>query len=358
MIDHSAMSPWTSPLLIIPLLAFIVSFLLQAASLSLFPRLGLLDFPARYRLTRSPIPYPTGILAVAIFLIFFMVLNQLTMENTGLIVGILILAVSCFSDDRSPFSPRVRFGIQMIAAIVIVLCGIRIDAITNPLPGLLGQDSSIVLQHGWLLVLSSGFTMMWLLFTINALNWFDGIPGQVSTLSVIGFITIGCLALSARVDQPALALLSFLLAGIAAGVLCFDLSPPRVLMGDTGAMFFGLMIGVLTIYSGGKVATAFLVLGVPLIDVLFVIVRRLHRGQSPLRGNQDDQHLHHRLLKKGWSPRQIIALTAGIGALFGITALFLSTGGKVIAGVLLFLVMLGLSWYSGKNDQVSRINHQ
>ena len=117
-------------------------------------------------------------------------------------------------------------------------------------------------------------------------------------------------------------------------------------MGDTGAMFFGLMLGVLTIYAGGKVATAFLVLGVPLIDVLFVVIRRLAKRTSPLKGNASNEHLHHRLLAKKWSERKIIVLTAGLGTLFGISALFLTTNGKIVAVAVLGIVMLGLSRYS------------
>ena len=340
--------PVSTPLLITPLLAFGISVIVHAVALQVFPRVGLLDFPERYGLSRSPIPYPTGILAVAIFVLLFGVLSEFSTDNTSLMAGILILATTSFIDDRAPLPPVLRFSVQAFVAILLVSGGIRIDAVTNPLPGVLSDASSLVLNSGWALALSAVFTVVWLLFTINALNWFDGIPGQVSMLSVIAFLTIGFLAVSDRVNQPSLALLAFILAGIALGALLFDFPPPKLLMGDTGAMFFGLMIGVLTISSGGKVATAFLVLGVPLIDVLFVIVRRLRSGQAPWKGNATDQHLHHRLLNKGFSPRQVILLTAAIGAAFGITALFLSTGGKVIAGVLLFLVMVGLSWYSEK----------
>ncbi len=340
--------PVSTPLLITPLLAFGISVIVHAVALQVFPRVGLLDFPERYGLSRTPIPYPTGILAVAAFLLLLSIRSEFSTENTSLMAGILILATTSFIDDRAPLSPILRFSVQAFVAILLVSGGIRIDAVTNPLPGVLSDASSLVLSSGWALALSAVFTVVWLLFTINALNWFDGIPGQVSMLSVIAFLTIGFLAVSDRVNQPSLALLAFILAGIALGALLFDFPPPKLLMGDTGAMFFGLMIGVLTISSGGKVATAFLVLGVPLIDVLFVIVRRLRSGQAPWKGNATDQHLHHRLLNKGFSPRQVILLTAAIGAAFGITALFLSTGGKVIAGVLLFLVMVGLSWYSEK----------
>ena len=194
--------------------------------------------------------------------------------------------------------------------------------------------------------------MAWIILTINALNWFDGIPGQVSTLSIIGFLTIGFLALL-RLGQADVALIAFTLATIAFGSFLFEFPVPRVVAGDTGTMFFGLMLGILTIYAGGKVATAFLVLGFPIIDSFIVITRRLLRGVSPLRGN-DGEHLHHRLLAIGWSPTGVIALSACIGAVFGITALFVGTRGKVLAALLLLFFMLGLSWYCDKHRTRNR----
>lgn len=334
------------PVVSLPLAAFVATLILHFAALKMFPVLGLLDFPKRYGLDRAPIPYPTGVFPVAVFVIFFVMLEPLNLENIAIISGIVLLATACMTDDRTPLHPAPRIIIQTLIAGLIVLGGVRIDAVTNPLPGVLGAAGSITLDSGLALALSIAFTILWLLFTINAINWFDGIPGQVSTISTIAFVTIGFLAISERVNQPTLALLAFILAGISLAALLFDFPPPKVLMGDTGAMFFGLMVGILTVYSGGKVATAFLVLGVPLIDLLFVVIRRLRRGQFPWQGNATDQHLHHRLLGKGWSPRKIIALTAGIGAAFGVTALFLDTWEKACAGLLLFLVMLGLSIYS------------
>ncbi|MBI2117928.1 undecaprenyl/decaprenyl-phosphate alpha-N-acetylglucosaminyl 1-phosphate transferase, partial [Candidatus Peregrinibacteria bacterium] len=158
------------------------------------------------------------------------------------------------------------------------------------------------------------FTILWLGLAMNALNWFDGIPGQVSSLSSLGFTVIGLLALSARVNQPQVALLAFILAGIAAACLLFDFpftlslsKGPLALMGDTGAMFFGLMLAVLTIYAGGKVATAFLAFGVPFTDCLVVIARRIVAGRSPFSSGTQSEHLHHRLLARGWSEQKIIS---------------------------------------------------
>lgn len=339
------MPEFTSPLVLLPFLAFVVSVTLHGAALRIFPRLGLLDFPERYGLSRPRIPYPTGVILVGLFAVFFLVLQPLTTENAALLSGIALLAACCMIDDRNPLHPAVRFSVQTAAALLLLAGGIRIDAVTNPLPGILGADTSLVLNAGWPLVLSAVFTVLWLLFTINALNWFDGIGGQVSVLSVIGFLMLGLLAYF-RNGEVETAQIAFVLAGIAAAGAAFDFPPATLLLGDTGSMFFGLMLGVLGIYSGGKVATVFLALGIPLLDAAFVIVRRLARGTSPLRGGRD--HLHHLLLDKGWSERKIIMLMAVVGTLFGGTALFMSTAQKGVAFVVLLLLMLAVTKYASK----------
>lgn len=342
-----------TPLLTTPLLALLVSLAVHAAALKIFPRLGLLDFPERYGYARARIPYPVGIVTVALFLIFFLILTRWNVQSGMTALAVLMLGITSFIDDRKPLPPLLRIVVQIIVAFLIFLGGARIYSFTNPLEGILGGpiiklDTPAITStlFGSLPLLSALFTVFWIGLTINALNWFDGIPGQVTTLSTIGFLTIGLLSFSGRVDQPGLALLALTLAGISAGCLFFDLQPGKMLIGDTGAMFFGLMLGLLTIYSGGKVATAFLVLGVPLLDLAIVIVRRILKKKSPLKGDARDEHLHHRLLLKGWNHGSIIALTAGIGTVFGVSALFMDTAQKFGAAILLFLLMLMLSVYS------------
>ncbi len=339
--------------LLIPAAALMLSLIVHAVALKVFPRLGLLDFPERYGFTRARIPYPVGIVSVLLFLAFFLFLSRWNIQTVMTALAVLLLGITSFIDDRKPLPPLLRIVIQILAALLIFLGGARIYSFTNPLEGMFGGpviklDAPAVTTalFGTLPLLSALFTVFWIGLTINALNWFDGIPGQVTTLSTIGFLTIGLLSLSSRVNQPALALLALTLAGISAGALFFDLQPGKMLIGDTGAMFFGLMLGLLTIYSGGKVATAFLVLGVPLLDLAIVIVRRIVKGKNPIRGDARDEHLHHRLLLKGWSRGSIIALTAGIGTVFGISALFMDTAQKFMAAVLLFVLMLMLSLYS------------
>ncbi|MBU0766207.1 undecaprenyl/decaprenyl-phosphate alpha-N-acetylglucosaminyl 1-phosphate transferase [Patescibacteria group bacterium] len=341
-------------LFLFPILAFVCCVILHLFALKVFPKWNLLDFPKRYGLTRKSIPYPTGILAIITFLFFFIFLEQTTGQSIGVVFAIAILGIYSLVDDRRPLPSWMRLVIQIIIAFIIFATGSRIYTITNPLDGMFGLGELIKLDTFDIMTVGFGplpfwsgiFTIMWLGLTINALNWFDGIPGQVSALSTIGFLTIGFLSLSERVNQPELAMLAFVLTGIALACLLFDMPPPRVLMGDTGAMFFGLMLGVLTLYAGGKVATAFLVLGVPLIDSGLVITQRILKGTSPFKGTIKGEHLHHRLQEKGWSDRQIILLTAVLGSLFGITALFLSTQEKFIAAVVLLLIMVGLRVYS------------
>ncbi len=329
-------------------LACLVSVGLHLCALKIFPLLGLLDFPERYGHKRERLPYPTGVIPLISFLLVFASVTPWSFQTVGLVSSICLLGIISFVDDRYRLPSWLRLITQAIAAFLIFATGSRIYTITNPLGGIIKLDTIDILTNffGPLPFWSGVFTIFWLMLTINALNWFDGIPGQVSTLSLIGFLTIGFLSLSERVNQPELALIAFVLAGISLGCFLFDIPPNAVLMGDTGAMFFGLLLGVLTIYSGGKVATAFLVLGVPLIDVFIVIARRIFKRDSIFRGNATNEHLHHRLLAKGWTAGQIITLTACIGSLFGITALFLSTQGKFFAALLLFAVMFVLSYYS------------
>lgn len=343
-------------LLVLPLLTFTLCVLLHLAALRLFPRWGLLDFPERYGLHRPRLPYPTGIIAIFTFLLLFLSFFPWSTQNTGLVAGILLLGIVSFIDDRTPLPPSLRLLVQIAVAIIIFATGSRIYTITNPIEFLTGipylkLDSINIfpqfsIPFGPLPLLAGLFTILWLGLAMNALNWFDGIPGQVSSLSGLGFTIIGLLALSSRVNQPHVALLAFVLAGIAAACFLFDFPPPRSLMGDTGAMFFGLMLGILTIYAGGKVATAFLAFGVPFTDCLIVIARRIIAGRSPLCGSMTGEHLHHRLLAQGWSPKKIIFLNLFLGSIFGITALFLNTLGKFLTGIILFGIMLGLSRYT------------
>jgi UDP-GlcNAc:undecaprenyl-phosphate GlcNAc-1-phosphate transferase len=333
--------------------AFGLTFVLHVLALRFFPRWGFLDFPERYGLQRARLPYPTGILAPVVFLVCLLWREQASVQVLGLACGVVLLATCSFVDDRRRLSPGLRLGVQLSLGVLLFVTGTRLYSLTNPVAGLLG--GAVLPLDTWVfewpgvaaLPLWSGlFTIGWIGLTTNALNWFDGIPGQTSAVSALGFLTIGLLSLSARVNQPEIAVLALVLSAIACACLCFDFPPPRVVTGDSGAMFFGFLLGVLTIYAGGKVATAFLAFGVPLTDALVVGGLRVAAGRSPFRGSAAGEHLHHLLLAHGWTPRQIVIGTTLLGVAFGGTALFLSTVEKFLAALGLLVVLLGLHlWY-------------
>lgn len=360
----------TPPLLIPPLLALTASVIAHALALKLFPRIGLLDFPERYGLTRARIPYPAGVVSVGLFvgLSPWILASWSDKQAIGLLAGVILLSLVCFRDDIRRLPPWTRAGIQLLIALILFSTGTRIYSLTNPLDAFMPNVPYIPLDQwtltvpwlGTLPLLSGVFTIVWIGLTVNALNWFDGITGQVSLLAVIGFLTIGFLSIqngfdgtqdpALRAAQGQVALLSFVLAGIAAGAAVFDFPPGKMLLGDTGAMFFGLMLGVVTIYAGGKVATAFLVLGVPLVDSILVGMQRLASGKSIAQGSMGGEHLHHLLLANGWSKRGVVLLTAGLGTAFGLTALFLNTEGKAIAAAVLVIVMVTIRSFARRHS--------
>ncbi|HRH93464.1 MAG TPA: MraY family glycosyltransferase [Candidatus Peribacteria bacterium] len=339
-----------SPLFVLPAAALLLTFFGHLAALKVFPKLGLLDFPERYGHKRARLPYPTGIIASLTFAVLFAIAVPLHGVELGVLIGILSLAIMNLIDDRSPLPFRLRLSVQLVVCVLIFAAGTRIYTITNPFGGLLKLDTVDMPGgvFGPLPLFSGIFTVGWLLLTINAMNWFDGIPGQVSILSTIGFTMLGLLALL-RNGQPEVAMIAFTLAAIALACCCFDFPPGKVLMGDSGSMFFGLMLGVLGVYQGGKVATAFLAIGIPLIDAAFVIVSRMLRGSSPFKGGRD--HLHHLLLARGWSARSVVLFTAVISTAFGASALYMNTAQKGIAAVALLVVVTAVSVYAKRKTR-------
>ncbi len=150
------------------------------------------------------------------------------------------------------------------------------------------------------------------------------------------------LSISDKVDQPEVAILAIIVAMIALAFWFFDFYPPKIIIGDSGSMFFGLLLAVLAIFSGGKIATAFLILGFPIMDAIYVVIHRLYNKQAPWKGGEWDKHrkavhLHHRLLDFGLTERQVLCCIYALAASFGISALFLDTQGKFWAIVIMLL---------------------
>ncbi|MBN1258931.1 undecaprenyl/decaprenyl-phosphate alpha-N-acetylglucosaminyl 1-phosphate transferase, partial [Candidatus Peregrinibacteria bacterium] len=229
---------------------------------------------------------------------------------------------------------------------VMVIVGIGVNTITNPFGGYIPLDQyKFLIQFGditvTIMALSGLFTIAWIVLIVNTMNWMDGIPGMTSGITVIGGLTLFFLSISPIVDQPETATLALIVAMIALGFWLFDFYPPKIIIGDSGSMFFGLLLAVLAIFSGGKIATAFLILGFPILDAIYVIIYRMMNRRAPWKGGEWDKyrkavHLHHRLLKFGFSERQALLSVYFVCAVFGVSALFMGTWGKFWTIVALF----------------------
>lgn len=329
--------------------SFGLSVVFSWIALKTFPKLGLMDKPHKYGLKRKPVPYPGGAAIFVAFVAALVTFLPIDRMLGAVLLGATLLTVVNFFDDLKGLSPFLRLGIQFVAAGLLVVGGIGIASISNPLGGAIILDSwNIPFNLGDLsftfTVFADLLTIVWVMTMINAFNWIDGVPGMSSSVAAVSALIL--LLLSSRpefhyLDQTAAITLSSIVLGISLGFLIFDFPKPRMLIGDTGSMLLGFLLAVAAIISGGKIATTVLVLGFPILDFVWVIGRRLVKGQSPFHG--DLWHFHHRLLKAGLSERKVVIFFAMTAGVFGGLSLLLHTEGKVIAFVAILTIMLILA---------------
>ncbi|MFA7278079.1 MAG: MraY family glycosyltransferase [Candidatus Gracilibacteria bacterium] len=324
--------------------AFVFTFVLVLVALWLFPKIGFMDRPHKYGLTRESIPYYGGLTMIVAFFASVFLFVPVTKQLIGVLVGLTIIIIVSFLDDRFQVKPIIRLAVQAISAVIVSLFGVGVRSITNPLGGVLALDALHFNFFGHeVLIISLLFTIFWVVLVVNSMNFFDGVPGLLSGISCIAAIVLFLLSLRTGhvIDQNQLIFLSIIVAGISGAFVFFDFPTPKILMGDTGSMFLGFLLAVSAIFAGGKIATALIVLGIPLLDAIWSAVRRILKGKSPFVGDMD--HLHHRLLRAGFSQRQVILLMYVISASFGVMALFLSSYQKMLATFAIIFTMILLS---------------
>lgn len=259
----------------------------------------------------------------------------------GLLLGSIIVIIGGAIDDIKDLSPFKKLLMQIIAAIIVVALGIKIHWFSNPLGGL-----NIEL-HNW----SYFFIPLWIILMINAINWIDSIDGLASGISFIGAIVLFVLSfnlISVDPNQQVTALLAVIFAGSVLGFLPYNFNPAKIFLGDSGSMFLGFMLAVLAVISGAKVATAALVLGIPIIDAIWVIVRRLITHKPIWQA--DKYHLPHRFLLAGFNQRQTVVILYIVSCLFGLIALMADPMGKLWATALLLVIIILLIIYLGRRQ--------
>lgn len=249
----------------------------------------------------------------------------------GFFSGGAILMIGGFLDDKYDLSPRWQIIFPVLAVLAVILGGVEISKITNPFGGLI-----ILKDLFWAGPLLIALWLMGMMYTTKLL---DGVDGLVSGVSAIGGLVIFLFTLTTRYYQPNIAFAALLLAAACLGFLIFNFNPAKIFLGEGGSLLLGYILGVLAIISGGKIAITLLVMGVPVLDVVWTIIRRLLKGNNPFR-SPDRQHLHHRLLDAGLSQKQTVLVFYALALIFGLGGLFLQSLGKFWALLALLALML------------------
>ncbi len=324
------------------ILSFILSLLVRRGALFL----KITDCPDGVRKLHHK---ETALLGgVAIFLTFFIILffarSQILSGDLeihhwlGFFAGALILMIGGFLDDKYNLAPHWQIIFPVLAALAPIVGGVDITKMSNPFGGF------IIIPA----VLSAVFIVLWLLGMMYTTKLLDGVDGLVSGLGLIGSLVIFLFTSTTQYSQPDIAIAALIFSGACLGFLILNFNPAKIFLGEGGSLLIGYVLGVLAVISGGKIAIALLIMGLPILDVFWTIIRRLLKGRNPFRF-ADRQHLHHRLLDLGLSSRQTVAVFYVFAAVFGLSGLFLQSRGKLFALLILLVIMLLLiiffSWW-------------
>lgn len=337
---------------VIPFLAaFILTFIQMPFTIKFAKKEGFLDVPKdERRVHKKPIPVGGGIamvISVSILMVYYLPINKNLMMT---LIASLIIAISGLYDDKEGLSPKLKFLFQILAAVILILGGMKIEFFTNPFDS---HDALLILN-----ILSIPVTIFWVCGITNTINLIDGLDGLASGVSMI--CAISMFFITYKMGRYDVSLVCVLVAGACLGFLPFNFNPAKIFMGDTGALYLGFMLSYISISGFLKQAAILmifvpvLILGVPVFDTAFAMVRRKLSGKSMVEA--DKGHLHHRLLKMGLNQRQTVVILYSISAIFGVLANLISRFHSSIAlvisiGVLLIIIATGVAAGMLKNKE-------
>ncbi len=312
-----------------------------AISLALTPlikllakKVGAMDVPKDdRRMHHTPIPRMGGLAIFLGFLISVLIFLKLgdRPELAGILLGAVIIVVLGVLDDIMALPALPKFLVQIVAAIIVVVNGCRIDHFM-----------------GWALPdwLSYPVSVIWIVAITNAINFIDGLDGLAAGVSAISAGTMLVVALLLVPEPTAMvsAILLAALVGACVGFIPYNFNPATIFMGDTGSTFLGFMLASISIFGLFKTyavisfAVPFLVLGLPIFDICFAVIRRLAHGQSPMHA--DRGHVHHRLIDMGFSQKQAVAISYLLSAILGLSAVVLTDRGEIQAMIFLIAIIV------------------
>ena len=344
-------------------LAFITTFVITPYTIKLARKLGAVDTPkdAR-RVNKVTMPRLGGLAIIAGFVVSIIYLliilsienainifeDDIHMKLLGFFIGGLIIAITCFIDDIKNLPAIVKLLVQIIAAIVVVAFGLRIQNINIPFLYKIGLPNafSIILTIGWIV----GIT--------NAINLIDGLDGLSSGIALISCVSM--LIIFALNGSPIIAILLITaLVGALSGFLPFNFNPAKTFMGDTGSNFLGYCLAVISIFGVAKTYTLvvivapLIVLALPVVDTIVAIIRRVIKGKSIKAIMKADRgHLHHTLLKHGFSQKEAVLIMYGVTAALGLFAIILMESGiwKALSFLLMLIALVAIGYRNFKKE--------
>lgn len=347
------------------LLAFIVAFMTTPYTIKIAHKIGAVDVPKdERRMHKKAMPKfggPAVILGFLVSVIYLLIV--MSMENTinlfgsesygmkllGMFLGIVVLSITCIIDDIITIRPIVKLFGQLVAAIIAVSFGIR-----------LGEFNLSFLNNPLMEeIVSCIITVVWIVGVTNAINLIDGLDGLSSGISVISAISL--LVIFVLNGSPLVSIvLITALAGALVGFLPFNFTPAKTFIGDTGSNFLGFSLSIISIlgvaktYTFAVIVLPLIVLGLPIFDTLWAIIRRLIKGKSiKAIFKADKGHLHHRIVARGFGQKQAVLILYGLSATFGIFAVILLDSGiwKALSFLLMVIVAIGLGYKNFQEEK-------
>jgi UDP-GlcNAc:undecaprenyl-phosphate GlcNAc-1-phosphate transferase len=334
------------------LVAILVSALSTPLVIKIAVHFGLIDDPKIHKhpkvIHTYPVPRGGGLaifLAVTIASLIFLPLDK---HLRGILAGAGILTIMGILDDKYDLNPYLRLGIQFLAASLPIVAGIGIAFITNPFNGILDLSQpqiqiEILGETRSIWILADLFAVFWIVTLMNFINMgAKGVDGQLPGVTAIAAATIAALSLrfSADIAQWPVIILASIVFGAFLGFLPWNFYPQKIMPGFSGSSLAGYLLAILAILSTTKVGTLMVVLGIPLIDTGYVVIRRVMAGKSPVWG--DRGHLHHKLLDSGLSKRQVVYVYWLFTLALGILALNLNAASKLYTMVGTAIILGGI----------------
>ncbi|MCX7748876.1 MAG: undecaprenyl/decaprenyl-phosphate alpha-N-acetylglucosaminyl 1-phosphate transferase [Clostridia bacterium] len=329
--------------------AFIVAFSATPIAKKVAFKIGAVDVPKdNRRMHKKPIARLGGLAIFAGFFIstLFFVLSSILdvtrilifdKQLLGIMIGAIIIVGIGIIDDVKQLGAKIKLLFQIIAAVIVVLTGTKIGAITNPFSeiGVSSLSDYIAIP----------LTILWIIGITNAINLIDGLDGLAAGVASISSLSLFFVSVINIANDPrniVIAIITAAVAGSTLGFLPFNFNPAKIFMGDTGATFLGFILGSISAqgmmksYAAITIAIPLLALGLPVFDTIFAVFRRLLSGKSIM--SADRGHLHHRLIDMGLSHKQSVVVMYTASAALGLCAIVLAEKG-ILSAIMLVIAI-------------------